>query len=173
MRIGVDLGGTKTEIICLNADNGKELYRQRVPSPRDDYPATIRNIAEMVALAEEKTGQKGSVGVGIPGTVSQVTGKVKNANSVWLNGNALDKDLEAALNRPVRVENDASRHVLETCGFEIASSGLKGAPARGGLVECHTFRLTRDAWTDWVASRRQALDQAQFAQAHMDAGRHA
>ena len=60
----------------------------------------------------------------------------------------------------VRVENDFSRHVLETCGFTIASTGLKGAPARGGLVECHTFRLTRDAWTDWAASRRQALDQA-------------
>ena len=59
----------------------------------------------------------------------------------------------------VRVENDASRHVLETCGFVIASTGLKGAPARGGLVDCHTFRLTRDAWTDAVASRRQALDQ--------------
>ncbi len=66
----------------------------------------------------------------------------------------------------VRVENDASRHVLETCGFAIASTGLKGAPARGGLVDCHTFRLTRDAWTDAVASRRRALDQA-----HTEAGR--
>jgi RimJ/RimL family protein N-acetyltransferase len=71
----------------------------------------------------------------------------------------------------VRVENDSSRHVLETCGFEITTTGLKGAPARGGLVECHTFRLTREAWTDWAASRRQALDQVRLDQAHLNSGR--
>lgn len=108
MRIGVDLGGTKTEIICLHPQNGKELYRHRVPSPRDDYKATVQNIAKLVRGAEETLGQTGTVGVGIPGTVSAVTGLVKNANATWLNGNPLDKDLESALNRPVRVENDAN-----------------------------------------------------------------
>lgn len=107
MRIGIDLGGTKTEIICLNADNGKELYRQRVPSPQD-YAGTVKNMASLVDAAEKTLGQKGTIGVGIPGTVSSVTGKVKNANSTWLNGNPLDKDLASAVGRPVRVENDAN-----------------------------------------------------------------
>lgn len=108
MRIGIDLGGTKTEIICLNDKNGKEIYRQRVPSPKNDYKATLKNIGELVARAEETLGIKGTVGVGIPGTVSKVTGLVKNANSVWLNGHPLDKDLEKILERPVRVQNDAN-----------------------------------------------------------------
>ena len=108
MRIGIDLGGTKTEIIGLNADNGKELYRQRVPSPQNDYKATVKNMAALVEAAEKTLGKKGTVGVGIPGTVSSVTGLVKNANSTWLNGNPLDKDLEKLLGRPVKVENDAN-----------------------------------------------------------------
>lgn len=108
MLIGIDLGGTKTEIICIDKNNGKELYRQRVPSPRDDYEATIRNMSELVRTAESVVGQQGTVGVGIPGTVSSRTGNVKNANSTWLNGHPLDKDLEAALGRQVRVENDAN-----------------------------------------------------------------
>lgn len=112
MRIGIDLGGTKTEIICLNEDNGKEIYRQRVPSPINDYKATIKNMADMVTLAEQTTKQSGSVGLGIPGTVSKITGKVKNANSTWLNGQPLDKDLENALKRPVKVENDANCFAL-------------------------------------------------------------
>jgi fructokinase len=108
MRIGIDLGGTKTEIICLNANNGKELYRKRVPTPQNDYVETIKNMARLVDDAEKELGQKGTLGVGIPGTVSSVTGLVKNANSVWLNGNPLDKDLEEATFRLVRVENDAN-----------------------------------------------------------------
>ena len=62
----------------------------------------------------------------------------------------------------VRVENDSSRHVLGTCGFEVASTGLKGAPARGGLVECHTFRLTREAWAEAMSTRRKAFDQSRL-----------
>ncbi len=108
MRIGIDLGGTKTEIICLNANNGKELYRKRVPSPQHDYAATIENMARLVREAEQELGQTGTVGVGIPGTVSKSTGLVKNANSVWLNSHPLDKDLGSALGRDVRVQNDAN-----------------------------------------------------------------
>lgn len=108
MRIGVDLGGTKTEIICLNDSNGKEIYRHRVPSPTNDYKATVDNITKMVLMAEETVGEKGTVGVGIPGTVSKTTGNVKNAQSVWLNGNPLDQDLALSLDREVRVENDAN-----------------------------------------------------------------
>ncbi|MCI5059481.1 MAG: ROK family protein, partial [Alphaproteobacteria bacterium] len=126
MRIGIDLGGTKTEIICLHAQNGKELYRQRFPSPANDYKATIQNITEMVELAEQTLGEKGSVGIGIPGTVSNVTGKIKNANSTWLNGQTLDKDLEKALGREVRVENDANCFVL--------SESVDGGGAKHNVV---------------------------------------
>ncbi|MDE2336673.1 MAG: ROK family protein [Alphaproteobacteria bacterium] len=112
MHIGVDLGGTKTEAVCLDADSGAELFRHRVPSPRGDYRATVGAIAALVTLAEDTLSQKGTVGVGIPGTVSADTGLVKNANSTWLNGQPLDKDLAAALGRPVRVENDANCFAL-------------------------------------------------------------
>jgi fructokinase len=108
MRIGIDLGGTKTEIICLHRKNGKELYRQRVPSPKDDYEATIKNIVQLINAAEENIKEEGTVGIGIPGTVSSVTGLVKNANSTWINGNPLDKDLGEALGRSVKVQNDAN-----------------------------------------------------------------
>lgn len=107
MRIGIDLGGTKTEVIAL-ADSGEQLYRHRLPTPRDDYPQTLDTIAQLVAMAEAATGQQGSVGVGIPGAISPLTGVVKNANSTWLNGQPLDKDLAARLKRDVRLANDAN-----------------------------------------------------------------
>lgn len=108
LRLGIDLGGTKTEIIALEAKNGKELYRKRVPSPKDDYDATIKNMANLVLEAEQILGRKGTVGVGIPGSITRETGLVKNANSTWINHHPLDKDLQAALERPIRVENDAN-----------------------------------------------------------------
>lgn len=108
MRIGIDLGGTKTEIICLDQSNGKELYRHRVPTTKGSYDAAITTIKGLVEQAETTLGQKGTVGVGIPGTVSRDTGLVKNANSTWLIGQKLDKDLSDALGRPVRTENDAN-----------------------------------------------------------------
>jgi len=107
VRIGIDLGGTKIEVIALS-DQGEELFRHRVATPRDDYQQTLEAIAALVALAEEKTGQQGSVGIGIPGTLSPYTGKVKNANSTWLNGQPMDKDLSALLKREVRIANDAN-----------------------------------------------------------------
>lgn len=108
MRIGIDLGGTKTEIIALNVDNGKELYRHRVPTPRGDYQATLQNMADMVHQAEKTLGQKGTVGIGIPGTICSQTNNVKNANSTWLNGNPLAADMAKLLDREVKVENDAN-----------------------------------------------------------------
>lgn len=107
MRIGIDLGGTKIEVIALS-DQGETLFRHRVPTPRDDYPQTIEAIAGLVALAEESTGEQGSVGLGIPGTISPFTRRVKNANSTWLNGQPLDKDLHQRLGREVRIANDAN-----------------------------------------------------------------
>ncbi|WP_370606993.1 fructokinase [Pantoea ananatis] len=107
MRIGIDLGGTKTEVIALSGE-GKELFRHRISTPRDDYRATVQAIVDLVRLAEEKTGQTGTVGLCIPGTISPYTQRVKNANSTWLNGQPLDKDLAQALNRDIRIANDAN-----------------------------------------------------------------
>lgn len=107
MRIGIDLGGTKTEVIALS-EAGEQLFRHRLPTPRNDYQQTIETIATLVAMAEEATGQTGTVGIGIPGSISPYTGVVKNANSTWLNGKPFDKDLCARLQREVRLANDAN-----------------------------------------------------------------
>lgn len=107
MRLGIDWGGTKMEIIALS-ENGDELYRKRVPTPRDDYNGCIEAAAELVSAAETATGQKGTIGFGIPGSISPGTGLVKNANSTWMNGRPLDKDLETRLGRQVRIQNDAN-----------------------------------------------------------------
>ncbi|MEQ4675733.1 fructokinase [Providencia vermicola] len=107
MRIGIDLGGTKIEVIALD-DDGETLFRKRVSTPKGDYPATLNAIVGLVNDAEMATGQTGSVGVGIPGTLSPVTGKVKNANSTWLNGQFFDADLGKLLGREVKVANDAN-----------------------------------------------------------------
>ncbi|CAI9397266.1 TPA: fructokinase [Citrobacter amalonaticus] len=107
MRIGIDLGGTKTEVIALS-EAGEQRFRHRLPTPRNDYQQTIETIATLVAMAEKATGQTGTVGIGIPGSISPYTGVVKNANSTWLNGQPFDKDLSARLQRDVRLANDAN-----------------------------------------------------------------
>ncbi|MGD9423840.1 fructokinase [Pantoea sp. NSTU24] len=107
MRIGIDLGGTKTEVIALS-DKGEAQFRHRVNTPRNDYQATVQTIVDLVTLAEQKTGETGTVGIGIPGSLSPYTKRVKNANSTWLNGQPLDKDLARMLNREVRIANDAN-----------------------------------------------------------------
>lgn len=107
MRIGIDLGGTKTEAIALS-DSGEQRFRHRLPTPRGDYAQTIETIAELVRMAEEATGERGTVGMGIPGSISPYTGVVKNANSTWLIGQPFDKDLSARLGREVRLANDAN-----------------------------------------------------------------
>lgn len=107
MRIGIDLGGTKTEVAVLARD-GAVVLRERTHTPRDDYAATVATIAGLVVKAEESVGSRCTVGVGIPGAISPATGRVKNANSVWLNGRPLLQDLQTALKRPVRIQNDAN-----------------------------------------------------------------
>lgn len=120
MRIGLDLGGTKTEIIALGA-GGEELHRKRVPTPRDDYDATLSAIVDLVTEAEDVLGEAGSVGVGVPGAVSPATGVMKNANSVWLMGKPLRQDLEERLGRPRRLERGAGGRLALAWGVVSAT----------------------------------------------------
>src|SRR5215469_13318745 len=109
-RIGIDLGGTKIEIVAL-APDGSELLRHRVETPRG-YLATLAAIAILVRDAEVRLGVAATVGIGIPGVISPATGLVKNANSIALNGHTFDRDISALLGREVRVENDANCFAL-------------------------------------------------------------
>lgn len=125
MRIGIDLGGTKIEAIALAAD-GAIRARKRVPAPRGDYTATVTALRDLAAAVQSEAGANGPIGVGIPGTISPATGLIKNANSVWLIGHPLDKDLAAATQRPVRLANDANCFAL--------SEASDGAAAGRGVV---------------------------------------
>ena len=111
MRIGIDLGGTKTEIIALDED-GKTLLRRRSATPRGDYPATVSLIARLIEEAEQELHCRACVGIGTPGAVSPATGCIKNANSTWLIGRPLREDLQAVLQREVRLANDANCFAL-------------------------------------------------------------
>lgn len=124
-RHGIDLGGTKTEIITIDA-SGRELYRQRTTTPRGDYPALVRTIAGLVLGAESLLGGEGEVGIGLPGALSAVTGRVKNANTTELIGQDFAGDLKAALGRSVRLANDADCFTL--------SEAADGAGAGAGTV---------------------------------------
>ena len=134
LRIGIDLGGTKIEALALDAA-GREVIRKRIPSPRGDYAATISAISSLVSEVGE-----GSVGIGIPGALSQVTGLVKNANSTWLIGRPLKEDLEKALGRPVRLENDANCFALSEAtdgagkGAAVVFGVILGTGVGGGIV---------------------------------------
>ena len=141
MRIGVDLGGTKTEAVALEADSSV-VVRRRLATPRD-YAGTLNAIAGLVADIEFERGQTGSVGVGIPGVVSNTTGLVKNANSTWLIGRPLLADLEARLNRPVRIANDANCFTLSEAidgagkGLESVFGVILGTGVGGGIAIRH------------------------------------
>jgi fructokinase len=139
LRIGIDLGGTKIEIVALDED-GRVRHRARTATPRDDYPGTIRAMADLVRGAEAALGSNASVGVGMPGAISPATGLVKNANSVWLIGQRIDADLEEALGRAVRFANDANCFALSEAtdgagaGAETVFGVIVGTGCGGGLV---------------------------------------
>lgn len=124
IRIGVDLGGTKIELVALS-EEGNELFRKRITTPRD-YQGTLRAIADLVYEAEATLGEKGTVGVGIPGVISPYSGLVKNANSTWINGHPLDVNLGELLEREVRVANDANCFAI--------SEAIDGAAAGRSVV---------------------------------------
>ncbi|MGB4467918.1 MAG: ROK family protein [Azovibrio sp.] len=139
MRLGVDLGGTKIEVLAL-ADTGEQLLRRRIPTPKGDYPATLAAITRLVQEAEAELGQRGSVGIGIPGTLAGDTGLVKNANSTCLIGQALQQDLEARLQRPLRLANDANCFALSeavdgaAAGARAVFGAILGTGVGGGMV---------------------------------------
>ena len=138
MRIGVDLGGTKTEALALG-HGGRELLRLRRPTP-PDYDGTLATITSLVAEAESALGTRGTVGVGMPGTISPATGLVKNANSTWLLGRPLRADLARLLGREVRLANDANCFALsEASDGAAAGAGcvfgvIVGTGTGGGIV---------------------------------------
>ncbi len=139
MRIGIDLGGTKIEIIALD-EHGAVLARQRIPTPQHDYPATLDAIVNLVQDTERTLGRQGSVGVGMPGAVSHVTGRIKNANSTCLIGQDLQGDLAARLQRDVRVANDANCFALSEAtdgagaGAAVVFGVILGTGVGGGIV---------------------------------------
>jgi predicted NBD/HSP70 family sugar kinase len=138
-RIGIDLGGTKIEIAAFDAA-GAERLRRRVPTPAQDYAATVAAIASLVAAAEAELGASCTVGVGTPGALSRATGLVKNANSTCLNGRPLKADLESALGREVRLANDANCFALSEAvdgagrGARVVFGVILGTGVGGGLV---------------------------------------
>jgi len=129
MRLGIDLGGTKISAVVLD-DDGREVWRTRVATPRGDYAGTIGAIGGLVEQAEQAVGARCTVGLGIPGAPSRVTGRIKNANSSWLNDQPLHQDLEQRLNRPVRLANDANCLVLS----EVADGAAAGARTVFGVI---------------------------------------
>jgi fructokinase len=137
MRIGIDLGGTKIEAIALDADT--VVFRRRIPTPRE-YEGTLDVIAGLVETIEGKAGPAGTVGIGIPGVVSRTTGVVKNANSTWLIGRALLRDLEARLSRSIRIANDANCFALSEAmdgagsGYPTVFGVIIGTGVGGGIA---------------------------------------
>jgi fructokinase len=129
MRIGIDLGGSKIEGILLD-EGGRECGRLRIPTPRNDYPATIAAVAAVVAELDGRGGAHATVGVGIPGAISPASGVVKNANATWLIGRALDRDLAAAIGREVRIANDANCFAVS----EALDGAGAGAPVVFGVI---------------------------------------
>jgi fructokinase len=132
-RIGIDLGGTKIEALALSPQ-GEEYGRRRVPTPRGDYEATLRAAATLTRALVAAVGRENvaGVGIGIPGSLSPRTGLVRNANSTWLNGRALDRDLQAIVELPLVVENDANCSAGQ--GRRTVFGVILGTGVGGGIV---------------------------------------
>ncbi|MEE4299672.1 MAG: ROK family protein [Pseudomonadales bacterium] len=144
MYLGLDLGGTKTEIVALDA-SGRERLRERRATPPGDYEGGLETMAALVAEAEVALGPAASVGVGTPGAVVRATGVMKNCNSTWLNGRPLPADLAARLGRDVPIANDADCFALSEAvdgagaGRRTVFGVILGTGVGGGIV--HRGRL--------------------------------
>lgn len=139
IKIGIDLGGTKIEGIALS-EAGEELFRERVPTPADDYLAIMRCISELVLDIEQTLNQRGSVGVGTPGAVSPASGLLKNSNTVCMNGKPVYEDLKRLLGREIRIANDANCFALSEAidgagaGAEVVFGVIVGTGTGAGVV---------------------------------------
>jgi len=139
LRIGIDLGGTKTEIAAFDAD-GRQLLRRREPTPATDYAATLALIARMIADAERELGARATIGIGTPGALSPSTGLMRNSNSTCLNQQPVKVDLERTLGREVRLANDANCFTLSEAVDGAAAGGasvfgvILGTGVGGGIV---------------------------------------
>src|SRR4029453_1164345 len=139
MRIGIDLGGTKIEAIALD-DDGGTLLRQRIAAPPEDYDATLEAVVSLVRKIEKDLADVGTIGVGIPGTISPASGLVKNANSTWLIGRPLAEDLTTGLGRPIRFANDANCFAVSEAtdgagaGAAVVFGVIVGTGTGGGIV---------------------------------------
>jgi fructokinase len=139
LRLGIDLGGSKIEIAAFD-DAGGEILRRRVPTPRGDYRATVGAVAALVESVENQLHDRGTVGIGMPGAESRVTGLIKNANSTCLIGQPLRRDLQILLQREVRLANDANCFALSeavdgaAAGAEVVFGVIIGTGCGGGVV---------------------------------------
>ena len=139
IRFGIDLGGTKIEIVAL-ATGGRELLRQRVATPHEDYGGILGTIATLVCDAEVELGEPGTVGIGTPGSISRATGLLRGSNSICLNGKPIKADLESLLGREVRVSNDANCFALSEASdgagkdAETVFGAILGTGVGGGIV---------------------------------------
>jgi predicted NBD/HSP70 family sugar kinase len=139
IRIGIDLGGTKTEIIALD-ERRTELLRRREPTPSDDYPATLELVVRLVRESEIELGKRGSIGIGTPGARSPATRRIRNSNSKCLNGRTIKEDLEGLLGREVRIANDANCFTVSEAAdgaarnAEIVFGVILGTGVGGGVV---------------------------------------
>ena len=139
LAIGIDLGGTKIEVVAIDP-HGKELIRRRTATPKNDYRGTIEAIAGLVLGVEDELGTKGTLGVAHPGAISPATGLLKNSNSVCLNGQPLDVDLQRRLDRVIRFENDANCLGLSEAtdgagaGSDVVFSVILGTGVGGAIV---------------------------------------
>ena len=144
LRLGIDLGGSKIEGVVLDRD-GNTRMRERVATPHGDYQGTLRAVAELVTVCEDRVGQTCSIGIGMPGSTSRSTGLVKNSNSVCLNGQPLHRDLEQLLGRELRFANDADCFALSEAtdgagaGRQCVFGVIVGTGTGGGIVERGTL----------------------------------
>lgn len=153
MRIGIDLGGTKIEVIALDAratGAAAILFRHRVPTPAGDYSGILNAVADLVDLTERETGQTGTVGIATPGAIAPSTGLLKNSNSTVLNCKPLDRDLAARLGRPIRMENDANCLALSEAVDGAAADArvvfgvILGTGVGGGVVVARQVHVGRN-----------------------------
>jgi fructokinase len=155
MRLGIDLGGSKIEIIVLT-DEGSQLLRRRISTPQNDYEAVLQAIVSLITSVEQELDKHGTVGIGTPGAISRATGLLKNSNSVVLNGRPFKADIERRLNRSIRVNNDANCFALSEAtdgaasGANVVFGVIVGTGTGAGIVvNGHVLKGTNAIAGEW------------------------